>query len=119
MNSLANRLLIPILSSSSGGPLGRRLALVDYLGRRTGQHHQLVAMYVIEGPTVQITVGMPEHKTWWRNFESPHPLQLRLAGVDHVAMALVVHDQGHVRVVVQLIPDQQQARAEAEAEAAL
>jgi hypothetical protein len=70
-NNLANRFLIPLLNSRAGGLLGHRLAVVEYAGRRTGQDHELVAMYVAEGHTVRFTVGMAEHKTWWRNFETP------------------------------------------------
>ena len=104
MNGLANRFMIPLLRSTAGGLLGRRLAVVDYLGRRTGQHHHLVAIYVTDGRTVRITVGMAEHKTWWRNFQTPHPLRLRLAGIDHDAVAHVVRDGGQVSVVAQLTP---------------
>ncbi|OFE17185.1 hypothetical protein BA895_17125 [Humibacillus sp. DSM 29435] len=103
-NGLANRILIPLLCSTAGTRLGRRLAVLEYVGRRTGDHHQLVTMYASEGPTVQITVGMAQHKTWWRNFENPRPLQLRLAGVDHDAVAHVVHEGEHVMVVAELAP---------------
>ncbi len=103
-NSLANRFLIPLLNSRAGARLGRRLAVVEYLGRRTGQHHQLVAIYVTEGQSVSITVGMAEHKTWWRNFATPRALRLRLAGVSHDALAHVVRDGEHVRVVAELVP---------------
>jgi hypothetical protein len=105
-NALANRFLIPLLNSSAGGRLGRRLAVIEYLGRRTGQHHQLVALYAAEGQTVRITVGMAEHKTWWRNFEAPHPLRLRLAGVDYKAVAHVVPDRHQMTVVAELVPPQ-------------
>ncbi len=103
-NGPANRLLIPLLHSTAGGRLGRRLATVEYVGRRTGQDHQLVATYATDGPTVRITVGMAEHKTWWRNFETPRPLRLRLAGVDHDAVAHVVREGDHVTVVAELTP---------------
>ena len=103
-NGLANRVLIPLLHSTAGGRLGRRLAVLEYLGRRTGDHHQLITMYAIEGSTVRIRVGLADHKTWWRNFETPRPLQLRLAGVDHDAVAHVVRDGRHVSVVAELTP---------------
>ncbi len=45
-NGLANRFLIPLLHSTTGRRLGYRLAVVEYVGRRTGRHHQLVTMYV-------------------------------------------------------------------------
>ena len=104
VNRLANRFLIPVLRSTAGTRLGHRLAVLEYLGRRTGDHHQLITMYAIEGSTVRIRVGLADHKTWWRNFETPRPLQLRLAGVDHDAVAHVVRDGRHVSVVAELTP---------------
>lgn len=102
-NGLANRFLIPLLNSRAGARIGRRLAVLEYRGRRTGRHHRLVAIYGTEGQTVRITVGMAEHKTWWRNFETPHPLRLRLAGVDHAAFAHVVRYRDQVTVVAELM----------------
>ncbi len=78
--------------------------MVEYSGRRTGQHHELVAMYVTEGSTVLITVGMAEHKTWWRNFETLHTVRLRLAGIDRDAVAHVVRNGDQVLVVAELMP---------------
>lgn len=102
---LANLVLIPLLEGPAGDLLGRRLAVVDYTGRRTGRHHRLVVMYTTERRTVRIVVGMAGHKTWWRNFEDPRGLRLRLRGVDHDAVARVVPEQGRVVVLVDLTPD--------------
>jgi hypothetical protein len=101
-NASANKILIPVLESGAGRRLGRRLALVDYDGRRTGEHHQLVTMYTVDGKTARITVGKPEWKTWWRNFSEPHPLRLRLAGHDHDTAAQVVREEDRVFVIAQL-----------------
>ena len=95
-------MLIPLLESSLGETLGRRLAVLDYVGRRSGRPHRLVVGYVAEGRSVRITVGMAEHKTWWRNFETPHPLTLRLAGIDHHVFAHVVHEGGQTQVIADL-----------------
>jgi hypothetical protein len=101
-NASANKILIPILESGAGRRLGRRLAVIDYEGRRTGEHHQLVTMYTVDAGTVRITVGKPEWKTWWRNFSEPHPLRLRLAGHAHDATARVVRENNGIFVVAQL-----------------
>jgi hypothetical protein len=61
-NIVANRLLVPLLRSRPGRRLGRRIAMVEYLGRRPGQHHQLFTHYVKEGGTVRIEVGMFDRK---------------------------------------------------------
>lgn len=103
-NRLANRFLIPLLEGRGSAGLGRRLAVLEYSGRRTGRPHRLVTMYVTDGRTVRITVGMAEHKTWWRNFEDPRALRLRLAGVEHDAVAHVVRDHDQVIVVAELDP---------------
>ena len=103
-NGVANRFVIPVLNSRAGKRFGRRLAVVDYMGRRTGQRHQLVTQYVTDGRTVRIRVGMAERKTWWRNFQQPHPVRLRLAGADHNASAHLVRDGNQVSVIAELNP---------------
>ena len=41
-NAAANRLLLPLLRTPAGRILGRRLAVIEYTGRRTGLPHELV-----------------------------------------------------------------------------
>jgi hypothetical protein len=106
-NDVANRFIIPLLNSRAGGRLGHRLAVVDYLGRHTGQRHQLVTQYTLDGTSVRIRVGMAERKTWWRNFQEPHLVQLRLAGVDHDASAHAMRDGDQVIVIAELSPEGQ------------
>ena len=103
-NVVANRVVIPVLRSRAGRRLGRRLAIVEYMGRRSGQRHRLVTQYVTHGRTVRIGVGMSERKTWWRNFQATHPVRLRLAGEDHDATAHVERSGGQVCVVAELEP---------------
>jgi hypothetical protein len=110
-NDVANRVLIPLLNSRSGESLGRRVAVVEYLGRRTGTRHQLVTQYTVDGTTVRIGVGMAERKTWWRNFEEPHPIRLRLAGVTHDTSARAMRDGNQVSVIAELKPDARSAPA--------
>lgn len=99
---VANPALIRLLRSRPGARLGRRLAVVEYVGRCTGQRHQLVTKYSLHGPTVRIGVGDPERKSWWRNFEHPAHARLRLAGKDHDAVAHVVRDDEGVAVEASL-----------------
>lgn len=101
-NLTANRALIPILKSRAGRALGRRLAVVEYDGRRSGKSHQLVTLYATEGRVVHIRVGMAERKTWWRNFKEPHAVRLRLAGEDYDTTAHVVREGNLVSVVARL-----------------
>ena len=95
--NVANPILIRLLRSPLGARLGRRLAVVEYVGRRTGQRHQLITQYSLHGTTVHIGVGAADRKSWWRNFEQPARMRLRLAGEDHDAIARVVRgDEGVV-----------------------
>jgi hypothetical protein len=48
-------------------------------------------------------VGMADHKTWWRNFQSAHLVRLWLAGQDYVAMAHEVRDGENVCIVAELV----------------
>ena len=98
-NLVANRALIPVLKSGVGRSLGRRFAVVEYRGRRSGKRHELVTQYATEGPTVRIRVGMAERKTWWRNFKAEQPVRLRLAGEDYDTTAHVVCEGNLVSVV--------------------
>jgi hypothetical protein len=100
----ANRVLISLLTGRAGTRLGRKLAVVDYVGRRSGDRHLLVTGYTVEGRTVRIRVGMAKRKTWWRNFEHPHPVRLRLAGTDHEASAHAARVGHKVVVIAELSP---------------
>jgi hypothetical protein len=102
VTSLMNRALIPILRSRAGRRLGRRFAVVEYLGRRSGEHRELVTQYAIEGRTIRICVGAAERKTWWRNFESPHPASLLLSGDDYAVVAHVERKGDVIGVVAEL-----------------
>ena len=101
LTGLANRVLIPILRSRAGRQLGRRFAVVEYLGRRSGRPYKLVTQYAVVGRTARITVGCPARKTWWRNFIGPHPLRLRLAGEEFTAMAHVEQEGDLITVVAE------------------
>jgi hypothetical protein len=101
-NIVANRLLISLLKSGAGPRLGRRIAVGQYLGRRSAQHHQLFMHNVKEGDTVRIEVGRFDRKTWWRNFKTGHPVRPRLAGQDYDRTARVVRERNRVSVLVEL-----------------
>jgi hypothetical protein len=107
---LLNRVLLPLLRHPAGRRLGRRLAVLEYDGRRTGQRRRLVAAYTRTGQRVTITVGQPESKTWWRNFLTPYRLRLRLAGEELDGMAHVEPEADAVHVLVDLgTPDQERS----------
>jgi len=101
-NVVANPILIPLLKNWLGRRLGRRLAVVEYVGRRSGDRHQLVAQYLRNGTTVRIRVGAADHKTWWRNFSTPRPMRLHLTGECHDVTAHAMREGDRVTVVAVL-----------------
>ncbi|MGV8968020.1 MAG: hypothetical protein ACOH2F_17305 [Cellulomonas sp.] len=103
--AMTNQVVIAALKSKAGSRLGRRLAVIEYRGRRTGRRRRLVAQYISDGTSVRIRAGMADRKSWWRNFEDPHPIGLLLAGVDYELMGRVVRDgDGAVTVLAELDP---------------
>jgi hypothetical protein len=99
---VGNPILIPLLKSWPGRRLGRRLAVVEYVGRRSGDRHQLVAQYVQNSTTVRIRVGAADRKTWWRNFLTPQSMRLHLAGDSHEVTAHAMREGNRVTVVAVL-----------------
>jgi hypothetical protein len=88
-NHVANPVLCALLRSSLGRRWGRRLAVLRYRGRRTGEIHELVAQYVRDGDRVWIIPAQPDRKQWWRNMRQPLPVDLRLAGHEEHGVAQV------------------------------
>ena len=98
-NHVANPVLRRLLRSSVGRHLGRHLAVLRYRGRRTGQLHELVVQYTLDGQRVWIRPGRPERKAWWRNLCDPTQVELWLAG-DHVqGRAVALTGSDHPREV--------------------
>jgi K+-sensing histidine kinase KdpD len=91
-NRIANPVLRRLLRGRLGARLGRRLAVLRYRGRRTGDSHELIVQYAREGDVVSIVPGQAERKRWWRNMTEPWPVELWLAGVHVPGTARVVRD---------------------------
>lgn len=89
-----------------GSRLGRRLTMISYVGRRSGQTFSLPVAYWRSGDEVAIGVTLPDKKAWWRNFSGDGgPLKIRLDGADRAGHAVAERDeQGRVKVVVRLDP---------------
>jgi hypothetical protein len=51
---------------------------------------------------VRIEVGMPDRKTWWRNFTTGHPLHLQLAHRSYDTTAHVARRGDRIEVVAEL-----------------
>jgi hypothetical protein len=83
VNHVVNPAMRALLRSPAGRRLGGHLAVLRYTGARTGQRRELVAGYARAGTAAWIWVGGAETKRWWRNFRTPAPVELWLAG-EHV-----------------------------------
>ncbi|MCW2680292.1 MAG: hypothetical protein JWM62_1693 [Frankiales bacterium] len=102
-NAVANPLLVVLLKSRAGVVLGRRLAVVEYVGRRTGRTHQLVVLYRLDDGLARVQVGMPDRKQWWHNFTTPRAVTLHLAGHQHRTLAHAVRHEAAVEVVAEVV----------------
>ena len=87
--------------------LGGSFANVTYTGRKSGRTVSLPVNYRRRGDDVVINVGMPDAKTWWRNFLGEGaPLRIMLDGRDRAGHAIARRDeQGRVAVKVRLEPE--------------
>jgi hypothetical protein len=82
--TLLNRVVNPMTTVLLASPLhpivSRGLVGIRYSGRRSRAPHRLVTGYVTADRAALVMVGRPETKTWWRNFQEPHPAWLLLRG---------------------------------------
>jgi F420H(2)-dependent quinone reductase len=104
--TVVNRVVNPALGSFlrtrvGAATLGSEFAIVEYEGRRSGRLRRLVTNYRRDGGAVTIPVGMAKRKAWWRNFASPAPVRLRLAGRDYEGVAHADTSE-RIRVLVDL-----------------
>lgn len=65
--------------------VGKELALLTFTGRRTGKTYTTPVSYQRDGDTV--TMVTKRARNWWRNFETPSEVELRLAGETFVGKA--------------------------------
>jgi hypothetical protein len=100
-----NSCVMTLRSSPRWGPMiSRRLTVVTYVGRRSGQTFSTPVAFRREGDTVTIGVQFPDAKRWWRNFLAEGgPISLQLDGIDCTGHAVAKRDEaGSVTVTVQL-----------------
>ncbi|MFD2419057.1 hypothetical protein [Amycolatopsis pigmentata] len=102
-----NARVLALRSSRRWGPLVRKhLTVVTYTGRRTGRTFSIPVGYRRKGDVVTIRVGLPDAKTWWRNFLGEgNPISVELDGTDRQGHAVARRDEkGRVTVTVRLHP---------------
>jgi deazaflavin-dependent oxidoreductase (nitroreductase family) len=79
------RMVDPVVRALLRSPAHRLLSgcvlLLEYTGRRSGQHHVLPVMYAPTGEDLVVLAGHPTTKTWWRNFgPGPRSVQVTAGG---------------------------------------
>ena len=85
----------------------RHLTQVTYTGRRSGRAVSTPVGYRRAGDVVTIRVGLPDRKSWWRNFTGDGaPLTLELDDTGRTGHAVARRDEkGRVTVTVHLDGD--------------
>jgi hypothetical protein len=77
---VANRCVLAVLRSPLHRLLDPGLRELRYTGRRTGKRFRVPVLYAQAGDRFIVLVGDAPAKTWWRNFRSPRPVEVRRAG---------------------------------------
>jgi F420H(2)-dependent quinone reductase len=73
------------------GTIGQGVALLSFTGHRSGKSYTIPVSYHREGDTV--TMVTKRLRNWWRNFETPTEVELRLAGHRYTGKAEATTDQ--------------------------
>jgi hypothetical protein len=88
-----------------GGLMRRGLVEIRYVGRKSGKTFEIPVGYRRSGNSLTIPVGMPDKKSWWRNFlgEGGAVTLVGLDGRDRTGHAVATrNERGAVAVRVQL-----------------
>jgi deazaflavin-dependent oxidoreductase (nitroreductase family) len=70
--------------------MSHSLLILSYEGRRSGRRYEVPLQYLEVDEAIVILAGNADEKTWWRNFETPAVVTMRLRGRDVEAKAHVV-----------------------------
>ena len=79
-NKIANPVVSLILRSRWHRWMSASVLLIAYRGRKSGKEFSLPVQYAQDGHFIYIVPGMPERKSWWRNFRILTPVRLALRG---------------------------------------
>ena len=85
-----NRIVDLVLRSRFHWLLSRGLTLITVTGRRTGRRYTIPVGYLEVPDAVVVLVGDAPSKTWWRNYMTPGPIEVRQRGVPRCGRAVVV-----------------------------
>ena len=85
-----NALVLAVLRSRAHRVLSGVAIELRYVGRRSGRRFALPVQYAQDGERLVVVPQRATSATWWRNFGSPQPVQVRLRGRLHDGVARVV-----------------------------
>lgn len=71
--------------------VGESVALLSFTGHKSGKSYTIPVSYDRDGATV--TVITKRVRNWWRNFETPREVRVRLAGRDYIGKAEIRTDE--------------------------
>lgn len=78
-----NRIVLAVLHTPLRFLLHPGICELSFTGRKTGKPIRLPVVYAQSGDTVAVLVGDAGHKTWWRNFSTPRPVDVRIKTATH------------------------------------
>lgn len=103
MKRVVNPLVLWILRSPLHRLLSSRLAAITVTGRRSGARHALPVGYRQVNGSVEIRVGAPERKLWWRNLQGDGaPVEILIRGEASRGPASLRRQGENLTVVVDL-----------------
>jgi deazaflavin-dependent oxidoreductase (nitroreductase family) len=75
-----NGLVLAVLRSPAHWLLSGMAIELRYVGRRTAREYVLPVQYARSGEQLVVKPQAVRRSTWWRNFRTPAPVTVRLAG---------------------------------------
>lgn len=99
--ALADRVIRPVLTNSRvERAIGHPCCTLRYTGRVSGAPVELTVWYQRTDDGVDVDVGLPDRKAWWRNFRGAgHPVHVQIDGVSRSGHGVAVGEPpGPVRV---------------------
>lgn len=85
-----NAVVLAVLRSRAHRLLSGSAIELRYTGRRSGRQYVLPVQYAGAGDSLVVRPQHWQHATWWRNFRTPQPVTVRLAGQLREGTARVV-----------------------------
>ncbi|MGB5812695.1 MAG: nitroreductase/quinone reductase family protein [Polyangiales bacterium] len=88
--SRANGAVVRVLRSPFHWVLSLGLMLITVTGRRSGRVYTIPVGYQQDGSVITVLASEARTKQWWRNFETPAAVTLRLRGKEREGVATLV-----------------------------